>query len=197
MAASEITICSNALLELGANPISSFEEATQSGGLDRARLCSNLWPSVRDAVLRSHPWNCATKRVVLSPDTEAPAYDYIYQFTVPGDWLRTLVVGYDGQELDYRQEGKRILCESSVLPLRYIWQNTNVASYDAMLQQALQLAMVAKLTYPITKSTSEKDVNYKIYTSYLRQVRAVDGEENPPETLGDFPLLQARYTGGG
>jgi hypothetical protein len=41
--ASSISICSNALLALGAHPINSFDEATE-----HARLCSNIYPTVRN-----------------------------------------------------------------------------------------------------------------------------------------------------
>src|SRR3546814_9999800 len=68
----EVSICSNALLRLGADPINSFDEADNFGSnIERARLCANLWPNVRRQVIRSHPWNCATKRVVLSPDARS------------------------------------------------------------------------------------------------------------------------------
>jgi hypothetical protein len=39
--ASSISICSNALLALGAHPINSFDEASE-----HARLCSNIYPTV-------------------------------------------------------------------------------------------------------------------------------------------------------
>ncbi|EBA0378294.1 hypothetical protein FIX59_23640, partial [Salmonella enterica] len=64
---SSVSICSNALLALGAHPINDFDEDT-----DHARLCANLYPTVRNKLLRSHPWNCAIKRVVLSPVSAAP-----------------------------------------------------------------------------------------------------------------------------
>lgn len=48
--ASSITICSNALLALGARSINSFDENT-----DHARLCSNIYPTVRNDLLRKHP----------------------------------------------------------------------------------------------------------------------------------------------
>src|SRR3546814_19099578 len=74
----EVSICSNALLRLGADPINSFDEADNFGSnIERARLCANLWPNVRRQVIRSHPWNCATTRVVLSPDAAAPAFGEI------------------------------------------------------------------------------------------------------------------------
>ena len=65
-----VTICSNALLELGADPINSLEEGTKF-----ARLCANLYPSLRDDVLRAHYWKCATKRVTLSPQHEGLNHD--------------------------------------------------------------------------------------------------------------------------
>jgi hypothetical protein len=48
--ATDVSICSNALLMLGDGPISDFTTVN-----DRTRLCANLFPQVRDAVLRSHP----------------------------------------------------------------------------------------------------------------------------------------------
>jgi hypothetical protein len=66
--ATDVSICSNALLRLGAAPINSFEEADELGSnIQQVRLAGNLWPTVRKAILRAHPWNCATTRVLLSP----------------------------------------------------------------------------------------------------------------------------------
>ena len=76
------SICSNALLMLGAQTV-----ASTSDGTDRSTLAANLYESARDSVLRSHPWNCATKRVVLAPDSAAPAFGYAAQFALPSDFL--------------------------------------------------------------------------------------------------------------
>src|SRR5690348_6919352 len=100
--ATDVSICSNALLMLGDSSIADFNEDN-----DRARLASNLFPQVRDAVLRLHPWNCAVKRTVLAPDATTPpevAIDWTYQFTLPDDWVRTLQVGAYGEEDDHRSE---------------------------------------------------------------------------------------------
>src|SRR3546814_17640703 len=68
----EVSICSNALLRLGSDPINSFDEADNFGSnIERARLCANLWPNVRRQFLRTHPWTCATKRLVLPPAAAA------------------------------------------------------------------------------------------------------------------------------
>lgn len=189
MSISAVSICSNALLQLGDRPIDSFEAND-----DRTRLVANLYEMKRDRVLRLHPWNCAIKRVVLSPESEPPAFEWAYQFQLPADWLRTLSVGEtDDHQTDYAQEGRKILADTNVLKLRYIYRNTVEATWDALLVEAMTQVMVATLAYAVTKSTSKQQLEAAIIKDVLKTARAVDGQEGTPETLGDFPLLANRY----
>lgn len=188
--ATKVSICSNALLLLGAKTINSLDE-----GSDRASLASNLYDSLRDDLLRSHPWNCAVKRVILAPDTETPAFDYGAQFTLPADWLKTISVGADGYEVDYKHESGKIMADGTVLPLRYIYRNDNEATWDAMLVRAMELKMASEMAYPTTGSASMADAMYQKFERHMKQARAVDGQDDPPQTFGDFPLLSARFGG--
>lgn len=189
---SSVSICSNALLSLGDNTINAFSDPT-----DRARL-SNLYETRRNALLRSHPWNCAVKRVILAPDTTTPIFDFSNRFVLPADCLRVLQVGNRYEELDYKIESGAILADTDVLPLRYIWLNDVESSWDAMLIEGMELVMAAAFAYPITQSTSKEQACMEAVKSFLKQARAVDGTEEPPETLGDFRLLTSRYgTNGG
>lgn len=184
---SAVSICSNALLLLGDRPIDSFDVNN-----DRTRLVVNLYDSMRDAMLRGHPWNCAGKRVILSPDAEKPAFDWAYQFTLPDDWLRTRSVGLSDAPDDYLIEGRKILMDSNVCRLVYTFRNTVEATWDALLVQCMTQAMVAKLAYAVTKSTTKQASDEEIVKQVLKSARAADGQENPPETFGDFPLLASR-----
>lgn len=190
--ATRVSICSNALLLLGAKTINSLDEGT-----DRASLASNLYDNVRDSLLRSHPWNCAVKRVILAPDTETPAFDYTAQFTLPGDWLKTISVGPDGYEVDYKHESGKVLANGTSLALRYISRNDNEATWDSMLVHAMELKMAAEMAYPITGSASMADLMNGKLLQHLKAARAVDGQDDPPQTLGDFRLLNARFGGSG
>lgn len=184
---SAVSICSAALIELGDKPISSFDENN-----DRTRAVSNLYALKRDAVLRAHPWNCATKRVVLSPDTNKPAFDWQYQFDLPNDWLRTVNVGLDHSPDDYLIESRKILMNQNVCYLRYVWRNSDEATWDAILIDAMKEVMKASIAYAITKSTSKEQLVQQVVQQVLRSARNADGQENPAETLGDFPLLANR-----
>lgn len=185
---SAVSICSNALLLLGAQTITGFDDGT-----DRATLAGNLWETVRDDMLRSHPWNCAVKRTALAADATAPTYDYSYRYLLPADWLRTISIGEYGSESDYRTEGRYILSDDSPLYLRYIYRNTDPSTYDASLVGVLTLAMTARMAYPITSSTSLQQSFMQELQQALRRARAIDGQDDPPETIGDFRLLSSRF----
>lgn len=122
---SSVSICSNALLALGAHPINDFDEDT-----DHTRLGANLYPTVRNRLLRAHLWNCAIKLVVLSPVSAAPIFGYCYQFSLPGDF-RVLSVGELRNDIDYRIEGSQLLSNVDVVRLRYIFRNEDESTWDA------------------------------------------------------------------
>lgn len=188
--ASVVSVCSNALLTLGAQPINSLDENS-----DRARLCANLWDTVRDDVLRSHFWNCAIKRTTLAPDVDAPAFDYTYQYTLPTDWIRNVQIGEYGYESYYKCEGRKILCSESSLKLVYVYRNESVGTWDVSLINAMTYAMAARMAYAITQSASQVQVSEQQLAQYMKRARAVDGQDDMPETMGDFPFIAARYGG--
>lgn len=188
--ASPISICSNALLMLGAKPISSFGE-----NRDQPRLCASLYESVRDDVLRLHPWNCATKRVILAPLQQAPAFDFSYQFQFPGDWLRTIQVGRIGCGLEYRSEGMRILANVTALPLVYCFRNKDEASWSTNLVHVMELAMAAKIAYAVTSSSAVRDSQRDEYIREMKQAKAIDGQDDPPEEFSEGSFIESRFRG--
>lgn len=186
-----VEICSNALLMLGDNPIASFDD-----GSDRSRLAANLWPMARDYVLRMHPWNCAIKRVSLAPESTAPAFDFSASFLLPGDCLRVLSVGQEGQRPRYRLENRRILMNATSCLLRYTYRNEDPASWDSLLVWGMTSTMRAIFAYGITQSNSLEQVVATAMRDVLRQARTVDGQEDEPDALDHSPLHEARFLGG-
>jgi hypothetical protein len=182
-----VNLCSIALARLGDKPISSFNDPSQ-----RAGQCAVLYPSIRDELLRSHPWNCARKRVILAPTVDTPAFDYPYQFQLPPDWARTIQVGRRGDSLTYAQEGMTIMAFVQQLPLVYGWLNTNESTWDGTLTATVIDAMTAVLAYPVTQSASMAQLMEQKFQDTFKRARAVNGLDAEDETLGDFPLLMSR-----
>lgn len=172
---------------LGADPIASFTDGTTG-----ATLSSNLWPIVRDKVLRSHPWNCAKRRVILAPETTGPAFDWAYSFVLPGDWLRTISVGEKDENVRFEMEDGRILMDEAICKLVYVYRNEDVPTYDALLTEGLQWAMAAALAYPITRARDTQDAMVKMEEWALKRARAVNGTEDTGDDYTDYPLISSR-----
>lgn len=188
MSATDVSICSNALLMLGAQPINDLAENS-----DRARLASNLYHQERDALIREYPWNCCITRVALSPDSTLPAFDWNYQFTLPADFVKVLAVGELGAEREFRIEGRKLLSDDNPCKLRYIFRNTNPATWDDGLVRVLTLRMASAMAYGITQSASLQQSIAQQAEMALKRAKAVDGQDDTPETMGDFHLLRARF----
>lgn len=184
----DVKICSDALVELGLAPINSFTDLN-----DRTLAAWNLFPQVRNFLLRSHTWNCAIKRVVLSPDTQAPAFGWASAFSLPSDCLRVLSVTPNRERVPYEVEGGKVLCDEGAVYLRYVFRNEQPATYDPALFRALTLAMAAVLAIPACEDQGKKQEKERELMAVMRTARAVDGMEEPPDSIDDFPLLAVRF----
>lgn len=182
------SICSNALLMLGDKPIASFTERT-----DRAETAANLWPDIRDEILRAKLWTCCRKRVLLPPLSNVPAWGYTAAFRKPSDWLRTVQAGYDGEALEYRDEGGHILANVTALPLIYTWRSEDPAVWDALLVRVMTLAMAAAMAYAVTKSATVETTRLGALKEALQRAGAISGQDDGPEDFGGVDLLSARY----
>lgn len=193
MARSVIELCNNALQDLGEEPVSSLAEATKA-----ARLCNQRWPSVRDAVLRAHPWNCAMRLTELAPGSEQPLWKWDYQYVLPPDFLRVVALTGPAGEFIHQWEviGGSVLCnEAAPVQLAYVRRETDPVRYDPLLGEALSARLAAVLAYPLTGSTSLSKTLWESYSDKLREARGVDAREGAPEAPMPMSWLTAKMAG--
>jgi hypothetical protein len=190
MATSKVEICRNGLLLLGDAVINSFDDDN-----DRTTLVANLWPNALNAVLRAHPWNCATAMQILGPEQNTYGFDYAYSFLLPGECLRVLSIGRQGESPEYELANGRVMMDENACYLRYIFKNENVSTFDAGLVASLEAYMAMLAAYPITKSASVQQAMQTLYLAQLKQAKNIDGQEQPMPEWNDSPLLAARRGG--
>ena len=77
-----LSICSDALIMLGASPLSSFTEGT-----DAAQACDRLYPDLRDSILSRYPWSWSYKKTQLARLSVPPINEFEYAYQLPGDML--------------------------------------------------------------------------------------------------------------
>ena len=184
--ASVVDICNGSLNQLGASTILSLTEDSKN-----ARLCNQRYSQVRDAVFRSHPWNCLQKRVELAADTTAPAWGFSYAYTLPADCLRLLrILDYDS---NYKVEGRKILSNTSSMKILYIGRITDPNEYDESLRETLSAALGADIAFAVTSNNQTASNMYNLFQDKLKDARFIDSTEgqNIDQDLGMSDQIDA------
>ncbi|MBF0269344.1 MAG: hypothetical protein HQL44_12215 [Alphaproteobacteria bacterium] len=188
MALSSIALCSRALLKIGASAIASFDEGTAE-----AEVAANLYPSIRDALLSSHPWNFATGQTSLARLTATPVADYDHAFQLPGDFLRALSAGVTGRGrgLDYRIAENRLHSNAQTVVLTYVFRPLE-ADFPPFFDAALIARLSAEFCAPITESTARAELLFRLAEDEFRRAKLIDGQQDTPSSIDSFPLVDVR-----
>lgn len=184
---SVIDVCNLALTKVGHGAITSLDDGTTS-----ANLCNRLWPLIRDAVLRDHPWNFTTKREILAPTVGAPPWGFSNKFALPSDCLRLFEI----QNLstgEYQVEGREILANANVLYIRYARRVTDPNEYDSSFVEAVAAKLAVELCEPLTQSSQKKQLLWQEYDDAMTRAKRADGQENPPTIFEEDDWIKVRY----
>jgi hypothetical protein len=190
MSFSAVELCAQALVRLGAAPITSFAEPTLE-----AKVAARLYPLTRDALLASHPWSFTLREVELLPLAEpSPPGSGGKLFALPADCLRVVSAGPRGRGrgLEYRIQGQRLVAGVDQLVLTY---QAAPAETDlpAWFAQALVARLAAELCLPITENAQRAEALAKIAERETRQARLIDSQQATPNRIEDFSLIEARF----
>ena len=184
--ASIVGICNGALNQLGATTILSLTEDSKN-----ARLCNSRFTQVRDALFRTHPWNCLQKRIQIAADSTAPAWGFKFAYTLPADCLRLLkILDYDS---NYKVEGRKVLSNTETMKILYVARVTDPNEYDELLRETLSASLSADIAFAVTSNNTTSQNMYQLYQEKLKDARFVDSTEgqNIDQDLGMADVIDA------
>lgn len=183
-----LVILNRALDKLGQAPLVSLSEP----GPNAARV-RRMWPGCRDAVLREHPWKCATKRVRLNELKDKPVFGFARRYQLPPDFLRLVAVEPEGAVVEV--EGDTLLADAKGLALAYVARIENPRLFDAALSEALSVKLAAELAYGTTGSTSLAEQLRAEYQQKLREARGHDAREGAGQNYALGSWARAKLGG--
>jgi hypothetical protein len=179
MAASETTICNQALGKLGARRVIDLDEES-----NEARACRLHYAETRDEVLRHHRWNFAIHRETLSQLATPPVFGWAFQYQLPEDCLRLFELnGWDVARRPgfWEIEGRVLLTNEGEAQVRYISRVTDCNKFDALFIEALALKLASKIARPINGSA---EMSGEFLTEYEKvtggRARRTDAFEGRP-----------------
>lgn len=188
MALSSIELCSSALLKLGAEVISSFEDGTTE-----ARVASHLYPLTRDALLCAHPWSFATRQTQLARLVDQPTANFRYAHQLPTDYLKALSAGEHGvgRGLTFQIVSRQLHSDAATVILTYVYQPTE-GDFPAYFNAALVARLAAEFCLPLTENSSRAERLARLSDAELKVARLIDSQQDTPPRFEDFSLIRAR-----
>jgi hypothetical protein len=200
---SETSICNQALLWLGSEPITSLDQNNS-----RAVWMKNNYPFIRDAVMEERMWTFARARGVSTVE-DRDAWDIMYVHPKPENWLSVFNV--------YRTNGGRAFMTEPVidLPIDTTWrleQNnilskygtiyfagnlrvTDTGQFSALFVQALAARLAADAAVPLTENRQLQADMWVLYGDKLREAAARDGQQGANDIITQPMLTGSRYSG--
>ena len=105
MADTKVDICARALIMIGAQPISSFDD-----GSTEALVASNIYENITQSILCRHRWRFSTEQQQLSLLAAAPTgrYEYAYQLPTSPDLLQLNTITVADVPIEYARYGDKI-----------------------------------------------------------------------------------------
>lgn len=197
-----ITICSDALLMLGAKAISSFNDGT-----DESSVCDRLYPDIRDSTLMMYPWSFSMKKVALARLITAPGSVWKYAYQLPGDRLGSPRAVYDTAAVgatprkEWEIQGDQVLTNLDAVYIDYQYSVGEFAMPQYFVQ-LLKYQVAWHIAEPITEQ-AEKAAFWRRMAlgeagengrgGYFRQATQIDGANNSIKVIDDYTLITARY----
>jgi hypothetical protein len=169
-----------------------------------ARWMNRNYGLVRDALLRSHPWNFAMWRALLpalaGSDPRAPAWGWDYGYQLPTDSLRVLPLTRDGYSnsppIQHAIEGRVIFTDASgPLKVRYIRRIEDETLFDASFANAFPIALAFRAASLITGKQSYAQALREAAREALEQAKQDDVLESTPDQVIDDDFVTGRTTG--
>lgn len=179
--ASVVHICNRALQRLGADSITSSSDDSRE-----ARACNLAYTSVRDSLLRSHPWSFAIKRASLAASSTSPVSGYDYKYQLPSDCLRLLPTDSYEQTTMYDwkvEDGYIVTNDSAPIEIRYISRVDDPNKFDSLFAEALGARMAMEMCEQITQSNTKWEIAEASYKAIMLEARRANAFELPPVPL--------------
>lgn len=194
---SDINICNMALGNIGAEPIVSFEDATQA-----ARICNSYYSHVLDELLASHAWdfNRRQLKLVLTSET-MQGWKHVYAYPPTALYIDGLFTADDegavvDEHVDYDVllgDKRRIAtdAEGNVYALCRV-SVPDVSMWPPFFCEVMIWALSTRIALAITKSAEIASTCNSMYAQALGRALAASANEPHKPVKSGSSWLEAR-----
>ena len=199
----DVSICSDALVMLGASVISSLSEGTPA-----ATACSRLYPDIRDGLISAYAWSWSVQKVQLSRLSTAPTNEWRYAYQLPSNMLSGALAVFDSgsanaRPINYGWEiyGSKLTTNMEIVYIDY-QATVSEAAMPPYFVRLLKTALAGEIAMPITDQASKSEYYRAVAFGSMgennrgglfREAVNIDSLGQLSKTIEDFSLINVRY----
>lgn len=192
MATNKFEICTRALLRIGANPITSFEDGTTE-----SKISAGEYDPLVNTELSNYRWRFASKQAAVNKLSAVPLDEYDAYFQLPADLLVLHAVKVGGKPIEYdRYEGKvaanaddGVVIDHTFRPTEAAWP----AYFENLIVERLQAIFMAAIRRELEASQAKHTYIDQII---LPRARSIDAQQQTARRVPQGRLVKARRVGG-
>jgi|TARA_Y100000289_G_C3908981_1_gene143551 hypothetical protein len=186
---SAIDICARALILIGADPITSFDD-----GNNEALVASNVYEDIARASLTSSRWRFSTNQAILNRLTDAPTGRYDAAYQLPDGWLMTHAVTVNDTPIEYQTYGNKIYADedaTSVVILDYTYraEETDFPSYFTI---ALELELARVFAFSLARDAQLANLMAQQAQTAMMKARTIDSQQQTTRKLNTSRFIAQR-----
>jgi len=195
MATTKTKIVNRAFTKVGSRAAVNID----TDDTEEARVALNLYDIALEEILSDTLWTFATKRALLATTTDTVLFNVdderlnvVYQR--PADALRIFEVS--DTAADWYEEEDKIISDTAGLGVRYVFLNTDPATYKPYFASAFSDLLAAHMAFPLLNSRSITGDLYDIYEKIsLPKAKAENAQTGTAKEVDDNYWLNARFGG--
>jgi len=188
---SAIDICSRALILVGAQPITSFEDDTSE-----ALIAGNMYEDIARSNLVGTRWRFATDQAVLNRLTDVPTGRFNAAYQLPANYLMVHAVTVNDNLIEYKIYGNKIFCDANVndelvVDFTYRAQENDWPSYFSVV---VEYAMAVVFATSLARDQSMSQLMETQFQKLSAKARSLDGQQQSTNKLVTSRLLTTRLS---
>ena len=186
---SPVDVSSRALILIGAEPITSFDD-----GNNEALVASNMYEDVARSSLVNTRWRFATNQAVLNKLSDAPTGRYDSAYQIPSDSLMLHAVTVNDHPILYQSYGDKIFCDadsSDSLILDYTFR-VDEEFWPSYFIIAVEYALASVFAVALARDASLSQLMEQKGLMAMAKARGLDSQQQTNRTLNTSRFITQR-----
>jgi hypothetical protein len=177
---SPIDICARALILIGADPITSFNDGTTE-----ALVSVNMYEDVARAALVNSRWRFSTNQAVLNLLSAAPTGRYDRAYQLPNDLLMLHAVTVQDLPIEYQIYGSKVFADTDpndvvIADYTYRAEEEDWPSYFTL---AVEYALAVVFATSIARDSKLASLMKTQATEAMAKARSLDSQQQTARKL--------------